>query len=354
MTQNSLIVRAITYFTPRVETREELESIIHRANEIHSVLEKTLENQGYHVFTKRISLPGPRREIIYKLVDYLERGLLVSTGYNSEYGFEDIIEFTSKGLFVPVLYNKEPSIDKAREYSSLIHKIASINPENATRFAIGFHDEYFQTPYFPDSSSRGSEAIGLAFLYPELVLRKLKEGLTIWEAFRSVFREVNRVVEITRNTTGLPVFVDYSLSPWMENSVVQLYVEAGYSVLDSSGVYYTWLLNKVIDDTSDSSIRIGFNEVMLPYAEDSILLEYGRRGLIRARDLLLLASTCVAGVDMIVVPENTESLARIIAGLMSIKYVKKKPLSIRAIPVSSKPGDTVDLGRFGRVVVIDY
>jgi len=349
-----LVVRALTYFTKGVNTREDLEDEISMAEEVLGVAEKALLGAGYKVFTKRVSLPGVDRGLARALVDYAGRGVLLSAGYSKTLGVDDVIELALNGIYVPVLYTGEPSFEEAKAYSTLFHKVSSRDPASATKIAIGMHGEEFQSPYFPDSSSKGSRCIGLAFLYPKKLVNLLAKGAGLEEAFEQVFSEVKLIVKAVGDASNLPIIVDYSLSPWMDNSVGELYEASGHSLLSPSAVYYTWLLNKAIWGLSDPSTRSGFNEVMLPYAEDNVLREYGSRGLLRARDFLAYASTCVAGVDMVVVPEDVDKLARLIASTMAIAWVKSRPISLRAIPVPAGPGDLWGLGRFGRVPVIPY
>jgi len=348
------IIRALTYFTGRIRDINDLESTLFRAREVLSIVERALNEFGFKVFTKRVSFPGLSRSLITRLLDLAESDLLVSIGYSREIDDREIVEFTTSGLYVPLLHIGEPSIDRARYYSQIIHKVSSANPIGATRLSIGFHDKSFQTPYFPDSSSRGMEELGVAFLYPKQVVNELERGKTLFDAFAPVFSELKNAVEAVESTSRLHTLVDYSLSPWMENSVAELYEKSGYGILGPGGLYFTWLLNRIISELSVGVNRTGFNEVMLPYAEDSLLVNYGYKGLLRARDLLALSSTCVAGVDMIVVPEDIDALTKLIASAMSIAIVKQRPISLRAIPVPMKPGDSADLGRFGKIPVIPY
>lgn len=347
-------IRAITIFTSRIERLQDVENEFKIAEETLDRVEKALKEHGYEVFTKRVSLPGGPKELIYKLTDYASRGVLVSIGYSKALKPVDVVDLATSGLYVPVLHVKEPSIDDARTYSQIFHEAALKDPLSATRIAIGFHDEGFQTPYFPDSSSKGFRAVGLAFLYPRCLVRLVKNGLDLSEAFRYVFSEIKKVADIVKGSSQLPVVVDYSLSPWMSNSVAEVYSVIGCPLLEPGVQYYTWLMNKCIQNYSDQSLRVGFNEVMLPYAEDLLLVEYGANGLIRARDFLAYAATCVAGLDMVVVPENREKFTQLVASAMTIAYIKSRPLALRAIPVASLPGDTVNLKRFGKVPVIPY
>lgn len=354
MTRSSLVIRAVTYFTKYVDETQELRGELEYADSVLREAEKILVDRGFTVFTKRISLGNLTPSLVNHLLDYVDRDILLSVGYTRSLDPGRVVEIASQGLYVPILHGRDPDIEDAKLYSRVFHDASSIDPVVATRIAIGIHDEYFQTPYFPDSSSRGIRSIGLAFLYPKNIVSYLKSNLSIGEAFGEVFRVVDRVVGYIRGSIDLGVMADYSLSPWMENSVVEVYEAMGYPVTSTSILYATWLLNKYISEYSRRDIRIGFNEVMLPYAEDNLLIDLGRRGLIRARDFLTYASTCVAGVDMVVVSYDIEKLTGLIASAMALAWVKNRPISLRIIPTQGIEGDLVDLGKFGKIPVLAY
>lgn len=352
--KHDVVVRAVTFFTGKVNSLPELEEEIACARDILGRVERAITSRGYGVFTKRISLPGVTEHLASRLLDYVDGEVLISTGYSPLLKREDVVELVVSGIYVPILHVGEPSLDSAREYSRVFHEASRVDPLAATRISVGFHDAGFQTPYFPDSSSPGQRAVGLAFLYPKYLLRLLESGVGLEAAFKETFAELHEVVDVVKKVAGLPVVVDYSLSPWMDHSVAELYSKGGHSLLGPGALYFTWLLNHYIDLFSDKSLKTGFSEVMLPYAEDSLLVDYGARGLLKARDFLMLASACVAGVDMLIVPEDVEALAELTASTMALAYTRLKKIALRVIPVQGKPGDTVDLKRFGRVPVLPY
>lgn len=352
--KDKVIVRAVTYFTPPIRDQRELRDEMDGALNILSEVETTLMKSNYLIASRRVSLPGISEDLASRLPDYLEKKLLISIGYSKLRSIESVVNLSHSGLCVPILHEGSPNIEVAKLYSEIFHKAAQKDPLSATRIAVGFHGRDFHTPYFPDSSSRGSRSIGLAFLYPGFLVNIIKNGQSIELAIREAFGEIHNVVKLVKGVTSLPVSVDYSLSPWMENSVAELYEVSGYSILDAGSLYYTWELNRLIQHYSNKEIATGFNEVMLPYAEDSLLMSYGLKGLIRARDFLAYASTCVAGVDMIVVPEDKNKLSCLIASTMALASVKSRPLSLRVIPVPARPGDVIDLKRFGKVPVLPY
>lgn len=351
---NKVVVRAITYFTGRMRTYKEVVDEVENALKVLDTAEKVLSSSGYEVFTKRLSLSSVSFNEASKLIDLVPRDILVSTGYLKERDLDKLIELAYNGLYTPILHPGEPDTELALIYSDIIHRASSIDPVVATRISIGFHEEDFMTPYFPDSSSRGDRSIGLAFIYGHIVASVLKRNGTLGDAFEAVDRQISDVLWIIREHINLPVHVDLSLSPWMDKSVAEIYELMDCKLNESCVPYYTWLLNKHISSIASHYSAIGFNEVMLPYAEDNILMSYGERGLIRARDFLLYASTCVAGVDMVVIPRDVKRLAYLIASAMALKQAKKRPLSFRAIPVDARPGEVIDLGKFGKVPVLNY
>ena len=347
-------IRALTFFTGNASSVFELRKELEHAIEILQLAESRLSELGYKVFTKRVSFPGLSAHLAFKLLDMLEKGVLASTGYSRDLSLNDVAELASQGIYVPILHRSEPSIDHAKKYSEIIHSASKRSYVAATRISVGFHQEDFVTPYYPDSSSPGRRFIGLALLYPDLLLELLKQGLELEESVKLVLESVEPIIRLLKSLTGLEVYVDYSLSPWMESSVAGIYEVLGYSVLSPGAAYLTWLVNKYITEYSNPDARVGFNEVMLPYAEDSLLMKYGAQGLLKARDFLVYASTCVAGVDMIVVHEDVHTLAKLIASTMALARVKNRPLPFRAIPGSENPGEVAYIERFGHVPVLNY
>jgi len=346
------VVRALTFFT---SGRCEIASEYEYGLEILSKAERVIREAGFDVFTKRISMATLDRETLLRLPDIMsDKEVLLSSGFTSlgRLDIGDLEYLTSNGIYVPILVPGGLSLDEAILLSRMIHRVSEVDPVNATRVAIGFHDDVFLTPYFPDSSSRGVRGVGLAFLYPDVIDASSLDKLagSIKRAF-NVFDEIAVMLE---KSLGYTVLIDYSLSPWMERSVAGLIESLGYSALGPGFNYAIYAINKIIWEYMNKGRATGFNEVMLPYAEDSKLIEYGGRNLITARDFTRYASTCVAGIDMLVLPSSVEKLARLIMDAYSLSKIKSRPLALRVIPVNEEPGEKIRLGKFGEVFVIGY
>lgn len=349
------IIRSLTYFISKAEDASRLKDKIGRALVLLQDLEGELVNSGLEVFTKRIALDRYREGAADILLETSRANVLASVGYVPAKTIErvDVVELARGGLYIPILHAGDIA-GMSKAYARVIIKAAEEDPVAATRISIGFHDDGFRTPYFPDSSSAGAEGIGLSFLYPHVILERIRKGIGLRDAFESAFEEIHKVAGLVEELSGMDVKVDYSLSPWMDKSVAELLTEIGAHPLMPGASYGIHVLNKLIDEGSLSRLRTGFNEVMMPYAEDGLLIRFGEEGLLRARDFLVYASSCVAGVDMVVVPADLEKLAGLISDVAALAEVKRRPLGFRAIPVSAPPGDKVRLGKFGEPPVIPY
>ncbi len=365
------VIRSITYFTEAPAEQGVLDytealrnSILPRAVETIRKISEILEAYGYNVWTKRITLPLLSNEyyhhmdsILDTMDEYLPKNnIMGNIGglYIDQLGnHELIISIVERGYYTGLLWRDNPPIDLATD---IFLKISEAKPEYATRIAVSLNGQSLMTPYYPLSSNlMSSEAVGLALLYPEILKSiYVSGGLEgIEEYLLSTHDELTKLVA---EEAGVEVFIDHSISPWMNNSVAEL-----LETITGEKFHYPGIidgvksLNSIIRSISGKRENImGFNEVMLPYAEDSRLIEIGGKGLIRARDLLYLSTICVAGPDMIVAPNDKEMLRSFIKASFTLGIDTGRVKALRIIPVSEKPGNLVDLGRFGKIPVIDY
>ncbi|MEM3980494.1 MAG: DUF711 family protein, partial [Ignisphaera sp.] len=113
-------------------------------------------------------------------------------------------------------------------------------------------------------------------------------------------------------------------------------------------------LNKLIDGIIKKlRIRsIGFNEVMLPVAEDDILNKRVEEGFIRLRDLINYSIVCVAGLDMVAIPKLLVDIRRTAIDMLTVHKIKKRSVAMRIIPVDQEPGTSIKLENFGTTYVI--
>ncbi len=357
------IIRSITVFTykPREYVIDEVIEAVEHAKNIIPLIVNAFRNKGYKVLTKRISLPMLPIGIIRSVIENirLDPDILLSIGaVNIDSIDEDLIlNIVEKGFYVPIYGISKNPIEYAYRLSRIIHGVTEYNPVYGSQISIAFHEEPLETPYFPDSTSSGLFGIGVSFLYPHIIKYYFEQTHSLTSTIDKLVGEITRILNILRGIDigELRILIDYSVSPWMEKSVVDLVESLGYRLLEPGFNYGISLLNELIKGIAEKiGYDGGYNEVMLPYAEDQGLIDAGREGVLRAKHLLLYSTTCVAGPDMIIVPHDEVKLWRFILDTYSVWRVKKKPLSLRIIPVNNDPGEIVDLGRFGKIPVIDY
>ncbi len=353
------VIRSLSFFIDtRVEwSRSELKDKVEDAVKTLEKAEERLRENEYGVWSKRVILPIPPVNAYHKIPDII--GDLVSNEYLLGSGCFFLEEVTadyleaivSNGAYVCLMYGREPDPVK---YTSIVLDLAGKEPLYLTRLALSLTSTPVETPYLPLAASLFGEGIGVSFLLPRYLIQVFnKRGLRgIKKALLSHGKEV---AELLGDTAGR-ITIDYSISPWMDDSVVEL-VEAitGYTPLSPGFLHGLWLLNNILSTIARLDYNAhGFNEVMLPYAEDSRLLEAGARGSITARDFLVYSSVCVAGPDMLVVPSERTSLLGYVRDALALGRVKGRYMGLRIVAVDASPGDKVSLGRFGEVAVIGY
>jgi uncharacterized protein (UPF0210 family) len=226
-----------------------------------------------------------------------------------------------------------------------------------SRFAVAFGGRPV-TPYFPVTTSE-TEGVTASLLYPTHVAELVEGGEPLPDALRATALEAYKLVynAIDRVGTNLPLIgLDLSLSPWASDSVALLLEKLLGLPLFSPGTFFVLrAVNEALSLLASSLGAVGFNEVMLPLAEDDRLKELAAVGHLRFRDLLATAPACVAGLDMVPLPSTTD--ARVLKWAMrdldAASKLKRRPLGMRLLLVGASPGEEVELGMFGKTPVID-
>lgn len=222
-----------------------------------------------------------------------------------------------------------------------------------TKFAL-LIGSWIETPYFPATSNiSNSLGLSLSLRYVDLMKRALVDGVPqeLFEFIEKVYNMINYVSACT----GTPFLgLDLSLSPWGDESVAELIEKLIGSKIGFPGtINVIHGLNKLIESIIKKlKIRsIGFNEVMMPVAEDNVLNERVRDDDIRLRDLVNYSMVCIVGLDMVAVPRSHLNLKRIAIDMFTVYKIKRRNIAMRIIPVDQEPGSSIILKRFGTTYV---
>lgn len=248
------------------------------------------------------------------------------------------------------------------EHEDKIIEVLRKLPEKAgwvsgSRFAVAFGGAPV-TAYFPVTTSE-REGFTLSLLYPNHISEELGRGKSLYEALRDTALEAYRLAHEAREATGTSLQllgIDLSLSPWEKESVAALLEKLlGFPLFSPGTQGLLYRVNAALGSIASSLDAVGFNEVMLPLAEDARLKELAAVGQLRLRDLVAATFACVTGLDMVPIPSETEDsvLKGIMRDLAAAHAVKGRKLGLRLLLVDAEPGGEVDLGMFGKTPVLD-
>ena len=245
---------------------------------------------------------------------------------------------------------------RARSAARLLKRIAeSGGPLSCARFAFSCGDQ-LGTPYFPDTASvRKGLTLSLRYVRETQDILN-SEGGNREERLTSMLRGVEgEALSASKRSSLEYLGMDCSLSPWMEESaagLIEFMLGAEFGELGTHQAVFT--LNRLISKASTKLRTLGFNEVMLPVAEDSKLKELALNGRITLSTLISLISVCVAGLDMVVLPLSTDisRLGSILQDVSSIASSKNRPVGIRLVLADGETGDEVEMGSFGKVPIM--
>lgn len=315
------------------------------ALELLREIKHSLEANGITVWTLRASLS---EDFNWRDLRDLCRGDILLAAYHKEVRetppseLESYLRTCSTG-YATLLASSGDLDHLADIYMDLSKRV---DEEYFTRIGVSY-DEYLETPYFPLSSAL-RDAVSVAYRYVDLLLQ---HELSSWErVLNSFVSRVDTIIREKASEVGLRVYHDVSLSPWMEESVVEVIEKLGVVFPGVGSFSAVYAINNLLSRVANTVSSTGFNELMLPVAEDNKLKELAKSGNLRVKDLVALSTFCVAGLDMVAIPAEREYLRKLFEDTYTAYYVKRRPYGVRIIPTNR---DTVTLGRFGTLSRIE-
>ena len=176
---------------------------------------------------------------------------------------------------------------------------------------------------------------------------------TIKKTAFKITRAGQLVAELASSRLGVPAgIVDLSLAPTpaVGDSVARIIEEMGVGRCGAPGTTAALaLLNDAVKKGGlmASSHVGGLSGAFIPVSEDEGMIEAVRRGSLCIEKLEAMTCVCSVGLDMIVVPGDTEAhtISAIIADEAALGMVNTKTTAVRIIPAPGKNvGDTVEFG----------
>lgn len=176
---------------------------------------------------------------------------------------------------------------------------------------------------------------------------------TVKKTAFKITRAGQLVAELASKRLGVPAgIVDLSLAPTpaVGDSVARIIEEMGVGRCGAPGTTAALaLLNDAVKKGGlmASSHVGGLSGAFIPVSEDEGMIDAVRRGSLSIEKLEAMTCVCSVGLDMIVVPGDTEAhtISAIIADESAIGMVNSKTTAVRIIPAPGKVvGDTVEFG----------
>lgn len=230
------------------------------------------------------------------------------------------------------------SVGRYLEFLKRIDKAGE--PYLARNVALLLGGRVYDSPYYP-AAIVDREGVALSALYPD--------DINSLDDVPAALRLAEKLGESLASSIGEPFLgVDGSLSPWGEKSVAKaIHRVFGVRVGDWGAMAAIRALNEAI--WSSGVKLLGFSEVMLPLAEDEELKRLVEEGVLDLRKLVSYASVCVAGLDMVPIEADENSLRRILLDLEAIAKSKGRAVGVRVFPAS---GQYFDVPGFGKTPVL--
>ena len=365
------IIRAITIHVPEhVSNQDRVREIIDRVKLIIERCRNLLARFSLECWGFRASFPSLQsieyaglHEVTEKLKKLSSECEVITAGLHldavsSVKHYELLIKFleASNRLYGSVLITDERQLDW---YITCLEKYSS-KSDIFTRLALIFPGRVL-TPYFPVATSySGLWGVSIALRYVDLI-KKVIMGAQEYSELVEYVKRVFKLCKSLEAEVGARCFgLDLSLSPWMDESVGEVMELLSQVGIPEPGSGWAVLkLNQLINRLAlDARVDIvGFNEVMLPVAEDNLLKKRVLEGKLRISDLAHLAMFCVSGVDMAAVyvgdEKRREKLRRLLYDVYALSIVKRKSIGVRLLPTTVRPGRVISIEKFGNIPVAD-
>jgi len=305
--------------------------------------EAELESVGLRVWTRRVSFG---EHVEWREVEEFcgVENLLVAPFHRrvDELRVDELVEFLRRcpSGYATILIPGEEYLSTLPEVYLRVSR--ELGEDYFTRLGVAY-GSYVHTPYFPASTAL-RESISLAYRYVDLLVGT--DSASWYGEVVGLARRASAALDGLARTLGFEVLHDLSLSPWMEESVVDVVERLGARFPRVGTFGAVSYLNRVLARAAEVVRSTGFNELMLPVAEDLRLKELAKSGELRVEDLVALSTFCVAGLDMVAVPRDLDYLRRLFEDTYAAYYVKRRPYGVRVIPTDR---DVVVLRRFGEL-----
>ncbi|HET59158.1 MAG TPA: DUF711 family protein [Chloroflexi bacterium] len=250
------------------------------------------------------------------------------------------------------------SLTAVRNAALLIKQLSQVEPN-------GFGNLYFAAlanvpgniPFFPAGYADVRESAGayaLAMESADMAVEAFSEASDIHEAFlfyqQAIEKAAERLEQVAMelsDATGMHFLgFDFTPAPFVElEQSIGTAIErlSGVPVGHIGSLSAIGMLLSALDQAKFK--RSGFNGLMLPILEDTVLAQRSSEGALTIKDLFLFSTVCGTGLDTVPLPGDIteDQLFAILLDLAVLSKRLGKPLTARLMPIPGKAaGDLTD------------
>jgi len=248
------------------------------------------------------------------------------------------------------------SMEAVKACAEIITRAAPLTPDGFTnlRFCAMSHVAPF-TPFFPAAYGYGPQpAFSIAVECADVAVDAFTSAKTVSQGKKDLLRTLNRAADEMQGIIHhanlhweMPFKgFDFSLAPFPEDwcslagAIEQLGVPA-------FGLMGSLSAAAILAETLDRGDwrHVGFNGLMLPVLEDSILAKRSTESSFSIKDLLMISAVCGTGLDTVPLPGDTDadSITALLMDVAALSLRLCKPLTARLMPVPRlKAGEMTD------------
>ena len=333
-------------------------------------LEINLNKTGFEVQSKRVATPpftgytsGMELSQLLSLMNNLEK-LAFDNGFSYiSFGPALPDDPNSNSLIPTLLAHTQNSFfgaiiaDSHQVYTGAVSRAAEIISRASTITPDGFTNLRFAAlanvpagaPFLPAAYHQAGKppAFALAIECADLVLdsftgqNSLSAARTLMlSRLENAAEKIQKIIEKTNKSFNIEFNgFDFSPAPYPENwcSLGGAIEALGQNTVGPAG---SLAAAAVIADTLDQGNwkRSGFNGLMLPVLEDSVLADRAACGQLTIKDLLLYSAVCGTGLDTIPLAGDTpkEEIVALLMDVAALSVRLGKPLTARLMPLPEK------------------
>lgn len=368
-------IRSITYFfNPgwpiNQEKMQEAGRFLHQAKSFYTA-------EGYDVQTLRVSsVPYPNilgepviglttrmtqkyaAAIKAQGIDYGSMGPALPEVMESYELIPDAILLSENIFFCGEMCTPQKGIN-----FSTLRACADVIVRNATLKPDGFANLRFAAianvgaggPFFPGSYHDSDvPTFSLALEAADLAVDAFSNAKTIDDGRKALTAAINYHTNKLSNIANNLKYqfaikfrgMDCSMAPYPEDarSIGAAFEKLGVPRI---GLHGSMAAASLITDAMDRAeyLRVGFNGLMMPVLEDSVLAKRAADGALTVKDLLMYSAVCGAGLDTIPLPGDVtpEQVTALLLDISVLSLRLNKPLTARLMPIpGKKAGDPVN------------